>query len=293
MHFHNTHKNLKNGILYILVKRKFNWPDTVPLVCFRPSLCQTRGNNTRGVEMNNISKMSSLNEVNHVGMLPRSEVDISRGKLLSLYQMKGWTVKQIANYFNCSRDVIIRHISFLGLSKAKTKQEVNKILSKVCVKNHLMKLVEGRFKNNRKPQIYKCECGERYYITWQTIENSINYYGGIFVCRVLIPYGEFLVENYLKNADYDYKKQYKFVDLVDKSNLLFDFAVFNQGKLLCLIEHDGKYHDKDSQLSKLNDSTLHDKMKNQYCKEKDIPLLRINKYKRIPEQIESFVGKLS
>ena len=242
--------------------------------------------------MNNTLEMSSLNEVNHVEMLPRGEVDISRGKLLSLYKMKGWTVKQIANYFNCDIGAVSKHINAVGLN-GRTKEKINVILSKSCAKGHIIKLVENKYKGDHKKQIYKCDCGKTHYINWITIRGSIYYYGGIFVCHTLIPYGEFLVEKFLKDTEYNYKKQYSFEDLVDKSKLLFDFAVFKNQRLLFLIEHDGKYHNSGEELTRLHNNLSHDKMKNQYCKEKDIPLLRINNYKRIPEQIESFVGKLS
>ena len=76
----------------------------------------------------------------------------------------------------------------------------------------------------------------------------------------------------------------KFFNLVsDLGNpLRFDFAIFDNNKLILLIEYDGEQHFKwlkgwqtKEEFEKLQ---YHDQLKNTYCKNNNIPLLRIPYY---------------
>ncbi len=59
--------------------------------------------------------------------------------------------------------------------------------------------------------------------------------------------------------------------------LKFDFAVFGlKNNLVVLIEYDGEFHfEKQYSDDKFERVKIHDKFKNQYCKNNNIPLLRI------------------
>lgn len=86
---------------------------------------------------------------------------------------------------------------------------------------------------------------------------------------------EFLDKNEIK-----FKMEYTFDDLkgVGGSSLRFDFAIFDNENLILLIEYDGEYHDETFNPDKNNYKILntHDNLKNIYCKENNIPLLRIS-----------------
>lgn len=91
--------------------------------------------------------------------------------------------------------------------------------------------------------------------------------------------GEKSVRNVLESLSLSFKSQYEFKDLkgLNGGLLRFDFAVFDQhDKLLFLIEYDGEYHFRVI-FEGDNHETLvkHDYLKNEYCREKNIPLLRI------------------
>lgn len=90
---------------------------------------------------------------------------------------------------------------------------------------------------------------------------------------------EIIIKNILdKNNNVVYKEQYSFDDCVDKYKLRFDFAVFKNSKIY-LIEFDGIQHFKPFEyyggVNKFNDVVKKDNIKNEYCKSKNIPLLRI------------------
>lgn len=92
--------------------------------------------------------------------------------------------------------------------------------------------------------------------------------------------GEKNIEQYLKENNIKYKPQYKIDDCRNIKSLPFDFAIFDSDEnVKSLIEYDGELHYKsiehfggDEQLEK---QKCNDKIKDIYCENKNIPLLRI------------------
>ena len=90
--------------------------------------------------------------------------------------------------------------------------------------------------------------------------------------------GETRIRNYLNGKNIYFKKEYTFEGLVGVGGnpLRFDFAIFNNGELIQLIEYDGEFHYKKYyEDQNFEETQIHDERKNQYCKENNIPLLRI------------------
>lgn len=95
--------------------------------------------------------------------------------------------------------------------------------------------------------------------------------------------GEYLIEQYLKNKNIKYQKEYIFQNLkTDKNGFLrFDFAIFDKEQLYCLIEFDGKQHYEATDNYRFNKEYLlniqnNDNLKNNYCKEHNLKLYRIS-----------------
>ena len=101
-------------------------------------------------------------------------------------------------------------------------------------------------------------------------------------CGCLVSKNESLIAQLLTNLKINYKEQYSFNGLSstkdNNGKLLFDFAIFNQNKLIYLIEYDGIQHFNEKHqwneygLEKTHNNDL---LKNQYCFEHNIPLIRI------------------
>jgi len=100
--------------------------------------------------------------------------------------------------------------------------------------------------------------------------------------------GEQNIRYYLEYNMMYFIAQYPFEDLRDIELLLFDFIIFedeNKTIIKMIIEYDGEFHYKAIKLHKnepikyaeerLRKQQYHDKMKNEYCKNNNIPLLRI------------------
>lgn len=85
--------------------------------------------------------------------------------------------------------------------------------------------------------------------------------------------GEEKIENWLISKNYDFISQFRFNDCRDIRPLPFDFKV-NLNGLFILIEYDGEQHFGESRMFEGNPE--HDEIKNRYCIDNSIPLLRIS-----------------
>lgn len=84
-------------------------------------------------------------------------------------------------------------------------------------------------------------------------------------------------------------------DCVGKVNPLpFDFGILVNGREL-LIEFDGEQHEMPIEhfggVEKAKEIALYDRIKNEYCRTKNIPLLRLNKRSSIYKELKAFIEK--
>lgn len=95
-----------------------------------------------------------------------------------------------------------------------------------------------------------------------------------------VPKGEKAVRSWLESNSIDSTEQYFFDNLVCIKPLLFDFAIVDsEGNLSCLIEYDGEQHFRQIEHfggdKKFKKQMLNDSLKNEYCNDNNINLLRI------------------
>lgn len=103
---------------------------------------------------------------------------------------------------------------------------------------------------------------------------------GKFRCKYCnsISEGERLVSNILNKKKIKFKQQYSFPDLLSENDnpLKFDFAIFYKDNLHYLIEYDGEQHYKSIYgEDNLEITKYRDNLKNIYCKNNNIKLIRI------------------
>lgn len=127
------------------------------------------------------------------------------------------------------------------------------------------------FNTDTKLEFLHKTCGNRFLMT------NHDFFPGKHRCPFCISSnGETKIRIFLTNNKVDFEEQKYFKDLKDKSYLKFDFFLkdFNT-----IIEFDGELHylkrKTDKTGSKLESTKYHDKLKNSYCKRKNINLLRI------------------
>lgn len=133
-------------------------------------------------------------------------------------------------------------------------------------------------RKNKKYVKCKCDCGNITIKRYDSLKN-----GDILSCGCLgESFGERKIEEILNNLSITNKRQYMFDDLLNEektAKLRFDSAVKSRNgkKLYGLIEYDGVQHYQEVPFFKtpLEKVKAHDKLKDDYCKEHNIPLLRI------------------
>lgn len=155
-------------------------------------------------------------------------------------------------------------------SKANGVNFIGKTFGKLTV------LQQAPSKNQRTYWVCRCECGnETVKCTRELSRGEAN------SCGCLYSKGEMKIQSILNSLELKYEKEFSFLDLRSPACIpyRFDFAIFNNEQLQCLIEYDGIQHFEtghgwnDADSLKRNIQT--DKIKNEYCQQNNIPLIRI------------------
>ena len=127
--------------------------------------------------------------------------------------------------------------------------------------------------------VWKCFCSNCNSYCYKA-ENDLN--KGTISCGCVNSKGEIKVKTLLKDMNYHFIEQYSFEDLRGEDNKLlrFDFAIFNNNQLFCLIEYQGSQHFYASELFGGEKALIRqkelDELKRQYCKKNSIPLIEIS-----------------
>lgn len=140
-------------------------------------------------------------------------------------------------------------------------------------------------------------CGHEYEVNWN------NFKSGKRCPKCNQSKGERFISDYLTNKNISFTAQVRFNDCKHKLPLPFDFGIIDKNKkIIALIEYDGQQHFKPSRFKtsttqeqaeeNLKQTQLRDQIKNQYCKENNIPLLRIKYNEDIQEKLDNFLGSL-
>jgi len=249
------------------------------------------------------------NKCNHSYVLSYEEVKLyieqeSKGNCeLINTSIRGWRDKfylkcLCGNIFKSSLDSIYRHKKFrcngcfhryrASLARL-TEFELNKLLQ-----DNGCSLVSdySSYVNNSSIIDIRCSCGEVFSTNVKTFSDKLKPKTKCDRCTGNISRGEQLVEEYLKSNNMIFKRQYTFSDCKNKNVLPFDFAVFNSlGDLLCLIEYDGQQHfepiDHWGGEVGFKYRKINDRIKEVYCKERNIPLIRVPYYEK---QIDDYLN---
>lgn len=150
-----------------------------------------------------------------------------------------------------------------------------------------------RIGNNGKQALWLCECdcGNEIQVTTNHLTS-----GNTQSCGCLISKGENQIANYLKQNHITFKQQFSFSDLCGKNSipLRFDFAIFQDNKLIYLIEYQGIQHYKNIYNLPLDEyqySLERDELKRQYCQLNNIALIEIKYNDNILKKMEELFNE--
>lgn len=130
-------------------------------------------------------------------------------------------------------------------------------------------------------------CGKHGYF-WQTPNKHLSGHG----CpKCFYSKGEIMIEKLLKDNNIKYVPQKKFHDCLFKRNLQFDFYLPDYD--VC-IEYDGEQHTTnyrfEKDLERLKVRKIRDQIKNIYCEEKGIKLIRISHKEDIKDKLKDILN---
>ena len=122
----------------------------------------------------------------------------------------------------------------------------------------------------------KCDCGNIVNVRVEHLKGTSH--GRTISCGCASKSsGEIKITKILEEANIEFQAQYRIKDFNISSP--FDFAIFNNGVLLGLIEYDGEQHFESIDFfggeEKLKLQQERDERKNKWCKENNIRLIRI------------------
>lgn len=127
----------------------------------------------------------------------------------------------------------------------------------------------------------KCDCGNECNVSSKELCN-----GHTKSCGCLHSYKEFEIKQILDHYNVNFIQEYTFADLRGKRNpLRFDFAIFNNNTLQCLIEYQGQQHYDETSSWNTEQLKLSDEQKKEYCNKNNIPLYELNKNDNLEERI--------
>lgn len=171
---------------------------------------------------------------------------------------------------NCSKKIISDKQSF-------DLEHIKKFIQE----NSNAILLSKEYRNQRTLLKFKCECGEIFQTNFDDFKNKNK--RRCDICSRKKSYPEVYISSFLNKYNIEYKEQFKFKDCRYKDLLKFDFYI---PKKNLIIEYDGEYHYKDTNFNKgFEEQKKRDRVKDKYCKEKNIKLIRVPywKFKNIDE----------
>ena len=137
--------------------------------------------------------------------------------------------------------------------------------------------------------VCQCDCGNQHEVASSHLKR-----GSVQSCGCIsTSIGEMNIKKILEDNNIEYKEQITFDDLKNIKPLRYDFGIYENGKLVRLIEFDGIQHfeEQDYFTHNLTSIKNNDIIKNKYSKDNNIPLVRIPYWERDKMTLDMLLGK--
>lgn len=233
--------------------------------------------------------------------LSRDVVGLTFGRLTIIEELKDFTPRKVRCLCECGReitvsktDVMFGHTKSCGcLQRERTSAANTKNLTGVRYANGVVALNRTKI-NSHGVWLWEflCPyCGK----TFEALPANVSE-GKVGSCGCLtISRGEAFVALCLDDLGAKYDTEYVISDCKNINCLRFDFAVFNDEGLACLIEYDGRQHYEAVEWFGGQEGLLltqeRDQIKNDYCAAHHIPLYRI-KYDKTEFEVKEIVTNI-
>lgn len=214
-----------------------------------------------------------------------------RGKGHNIYWICQCDCGNLISVNSCNLNSALKNHrnSSCGKCNAQVKNLIGQQFGKLIVIAHDDSHIANRENGWKHKWICECECGS---IISVFGSNLIRLHTTSCGCANR-SIGEEKIEKCLQENNIIYIKEFSFPDLVNKKKLRFDFAIFDKkGQLIELIEFDGRQHYNldtpwGNNQESLESRQHRDQLKNQYCLQNGIKLIRISYEKRDKIDLET------
>ena len=224
-------------------------------------------------EFYNCDKTSVLNHAKKIGYDTKSNKQYKLSEedkqiILQNYNIK--TSVQLAEEFKVSRGMITKIWYDNNLIGKEIKAHItgNDLTNKTFGKWTVIEKTNKRASNGGVYWHCICECGNEKNILAQSLLNGQSLSCGE---HSNISKGNSKIIEILNSNNIQYETEKKFNSCKDKRELPFDFYIENK----YLIEYDGKQHFDKNSIFDYEYTHNHDLLKSKWCKENNIPLIRI------------------
>lgn len=205
------------------------------------------------------------NEVINLGFIPLFDEYVNRTTPLAIETKEGYRGCSTLNNMKTMND-----ISTFDYRNPYVFYNVRKYIQS---NNIDCKVIEGDYKGNKHKLEFICSCGNHFKTDWQTFTLRDKHRCNI--CTKAQSNISLKTENWLIEHNLPYEKEVSFEGCKHKRKLKFDYKVF-LGDSFKLIEVDGGYHYNNPRSQEtLVQQQKKDEIKNQYCKENNIELIRL------------------
>ena len=184
------------------------------------------------------------------------QCDCGKKKTISAYDLKSGKIK--------SCGCLSKECLALG-------REANDLTNQIFGKLTVIKRCEDKIFSSGTPVVQwlcKCDCGRYTKVLASNLTSGNTQSCGL--CGVN-SHGNLKIDKILTEANIPFEREKRFNSCKDKTTLPFDFYVDDK----YLIEYDGNYHYDNTGLYNTENVQKHDKLKTQWCKDNNIPLIRI------------------
>lgn len=140
----------------------------------------------------------------------------------------------------------------------------------------------------------KCSCGKEIDVRAGALRS-----GKTKSCGCKTSKGNLAIRLFLEEKNIYFKQEYSFSDLYNESSnnpLRFDFALFKENELICLIEYNGRQHYEPIEffggIDAFIEQQKRDNLKKEFCKNRNIELFIIRYDENIEGRMEEILSEL-
>ena len=225
----------------------------------------------RGSRCEECKNKEKLEEIRQIfakeGYTLITDTDLSSRELYEVVCPHGHTWKVTIGNFKTGR-----RCKYCKYEKAGSSQRLSYEYIKQEIEKEGYKLLSTCYNNAHELLSIQCTEGHVFSIQWANWQQGYR----CPICNEERSYGEKTIERYLVDNNILYEREKQFKDCKDKQVLPFDFYLPDYN--LC-IEYDGEQHFKEVKWfggkEGFEKRVKHDNMKNKYCEDNSINLLRI------------------